>query len=126
MSLIYLLLVVTVVGRYSAQQIASTERRFQCCIFNMYAQTGVTPVLHTCFIKFPHSFAQTSVMAVFDLDNSCAGALENDEDGKIIKSSLNIKVRSYTYQLSTAYAVALNPITCRDIIDAVAKSVHIQ
>ncbi len=75
MSLIYLVLVVTVVGRYSAQQIASTERRFQCCIFNMYAQTGVTPVLHTCFIKFPHSFAQTSVMAVFDLDNSCAGLI---------------------------------------------------
>ena len=39
MSLIYLVLVVTVVGRYSAQQIASTERRFQCCIFNMYAES---------------------------------------------------------------------------------------
>ena len=63
-------------GRISpAQQIASTEQRFQRCIFNMYAQTGVTPVLHTCFIKFLPSFAQTSVMAFCDVKRSCAGLI---------------------------------------------------
>ena len=55
-----------------------------------------------------------------------AFTLENDEDGEIIQSSLNEKVRSYTYQLCTAYAVARNPITCRDVSDAVAKSVLIR
>ena len=36
--------------------------------------------------------------------------LKNDEDGEIIQSSLNEKVRSCTYQWWTAYAVALPPI----------------
>ena len=52
--------------------------------------------------------------------------LENYEDGKIIQSSLNEKVRSYTYQLWAAYVVARNPITCRDVSDTVVKSLPIR
>ena len=43
--------------------------------------------------------------------------LKNDEDGEVIQSSLNEKVRSCTYQWWTAYAVALPPNTFRDIVD---------
>ena len=43
--------------------------------------------------------------------------LKNDEDGEVIQSSLNEKVRSCTYQWWAAYAVVLPPNTFRDIVD---------
>ena len=51
-----------------------------------------------------------------------AYTLKDDKDGRLIKSLLNEKVRRYTYQTATAYAVHRNPTACGDVGDSAQKS----
>ena len=60
------LLLTYLVGRYSAQQIPSTERRFQSYTFNMHAESLFQSSAPHMLIKFPHFFTQTSVEALLE------------------------------------------------------------